>query len=178
MVGLYVFPEQVSSLNASLFWPCSAVPFPSSRPAASSPGVFRTKIYTFPSPSSVAPCFQLVVPCRPKLPPGDARCSCGASLPVRAAPASQSLSLWTWGTPNGEGRTSPHALHCLGWGKCRVSVSPINRALVPTAPVQTDSDITSAPRTSRLTHPLPTRPCRQLPSSAAISTCTVTQDTR
>lgn len=122
--------------------------------------------------------FSLWFPCRPKLPPGDARCSCGASLPVRAAPASQSLSLWAWGTPNGEGRTSPHALHCLGWGKCRVSVSPINGALVPTAPVQTDSDITSAPRTSRLTHPLPTRPCRQLPSSAAISTCTVAQDTR
>lgn len=125
MVGLYVFPEQVSSLNASLFWPCSAVPFPSSRPAASSPGVFRTKIYTFPSPSPLHHVFSLWFPCRPKLPPGDARCSCGASLPVRAAPASQSLSLWAWGTPNGEARTSPHALHCLGWGKCRVSVSPI-----------------------------------------------------
>lgn len=100
MVGLYVFPEQVSSLNASLFWPCSAVPFPSSRPAASSPGVFRTKIYTFPSPSSVAPCFQLVVSVSPKTAAG--RCK-----------------MQLWGLPASPGSTCIPVALSLGVGDAK-----------------------------------------------------------
>lgn len=153
--------------------------FPTSARQPLRPGHLPNKQHTFTSRSPVV-VPSLWFPCRPKLPPGDARCSCGAPLPVRAAPASHlrgmagvALSLGVGDTKWREGQ-----LPTVWVGQSVVWASLQSIARWWTAPVQTDSDITSAPRTSRLTHPPPTRPCRQLPSSAVLSTCTVAQDTR
>ena len=140
------------------------VPFPASD-SLSYPGRLPIIEYqAFPPPSPVAHVFSLWFLCRPKLLPGDARCSCGASLSVRATPAShleghgRSLSLAV-GAPNGEKDNSP-----LAWlGECRVSVSPINWRWYPG---QTKPTVTSpphlAPRTS-LIRPRPDRATSFLP---------------
>lgn len=121
-------------------------------------------------------------PCRPNC-GQEMQCSCGASLPLLAAPASHlrgmagvALSLGVGDAEWREGHLPTLSTVLVGESVVWASLQSIGRWWA--APVQTDSDITSAPRTSRLTHPPPTRPCRQLPSSAVLSTCTVAQDTR